>query len=96
MLEAVLATQRDRMPPAVGNAVVRQLRAPLLFVLALFIGMNSLVQRLPLIDWWLPLVGEHGVAMGVDTFGESAPGDEVYRHFGINAENLIKLVKGIL
>jgi transketolase len=32
-------------------------------------------------------------ALGVDSFGESAPGPEVYRHFGLTAEALAELVK---
>ncbi|MBL8324600.1 MAG: transketolase [Rubrivivax sp.] len=32
-------------------------------------------------------------ALGVDAFGESAPGPEVYRHFGLTAEALADLVK---
>ena len=41
--------------------------------------------------WW----GQYGVsaAIGIDTFGESAPGPQVYRHFGITAEALAALVR---
>jgi transketolase len=41
--------------------------------------------------WW----GQYGcvAALGVDTYGESAPGPQVYRHFGLTAEALADLVK---
>ena len=41
--------------------------------------------------WW----GQYGVAaaMGVDTFGESAPGPDVFEHFGLTASNLADLVE---
>jgi len=36
--------------------------------------------------WW----GQYGCvdALGIDTFGESAPAPEVFKHFGLTAENL--------
>ncbi|MBI5718064.1 MAG: transketolase [Burkholderiales bacterium] len=41
--------------------------------------------------WW----GQYGcvAALGVDSFGESAPGPEVYRHFNLTAEALADLVR---
>ena len=41
--------------------------------------------------WW----GQYGVqaAIGLDTFGESAPAPQVYQHFGITAEALVALVR---
>jgi transketolase len=40
--------------------------------------------------WW----GQYGcaAALGVDRFGESAPGPEVYRHLGLTVERLVELV----
>jgi transketolase len=31
--------------------------------------------------------------LGVDTFGESAPGPDVYKHFGLTAEHLADVVQ---
>ena len=45
--------------------------------------------------WWLPLVGEQGVAMGVDTFGESAPASALFKHFGLTVENVMATVQGL-
>ncbi len=44
--------------------------------------------------WW----GQYGcvAALGVDRFGESAPGPELYRHFGLTAEALAALVRAHL
>jgi transketolase len=50
------------------------------------IGVEAGVTR-----WW----GQYGcvAALGVDTFGESAPGPQVYKHFGLTAERLADLVQ---
>lgn len=33
--------------------------------------------------YWRGVVGEEGLALGVDTFGESAPAEALYKHFGL-------------
>jgi transketolase len=50
------------------------------------IGVEAGITR-----WW----GQYGcvAALGVDTFGESAPAGDVYRHFGLTAQALIELVQ---
>ncbi len=47
-------------------------------------------------DYWQRYTGLDGRVLGVPSFGESAPGDVVYEHFGINVANLIQLTKSIL
>ena len=49
------------------------------------IGIEAGVTR-----WW----GQYGcvAALGVDSFGESAPGPQVYEHFGLTAQRLAELV----
>jgi transketolase len=47
-------------------------------------------------DYWLKYVGLEGRVMGVDTFGESAPAGDVYKHFGLTTENVIETVESIL
>ena len=37
-------------------------------------------------DYWRKYVGLDGTVMGVSSFGESAPGNAVYEHFGITAQ----------
>ena len=50
------------------------------------VGVEAGVTR-----WW----GQYGcvAALGVDSFGESAPAAAVYEHFGLTAEHLAKLVE---
>ncbi|MFT3961235.1 transketolase [Propionivibrio sp.] len=38
---------------------------------------------------WGKYVGRHGAAIGIDTFGESAPAGELFRHFGITAARTV-------
>jgi transketolase len=47
-------------------------------------------------DYWLKYVGLEGKVIGIDTFGESAPAPEVYKHFGITAENVVAAVESLL
>jgi transketolase len=47
-------------------------------------------------DYWRKYVGLNGKVIGLDTFGESAPADQVYKHFGITAENVAKAVESLL
>jgi transketolase len=42
---------------------------------------------------WPKYVGMQGKAVGVDTFGESAPAEDVYKAFGVTAENVVKAVE---
>lgn len=45
---------------------------------------------------WERYVGDNGTIIGLDDFGTSAPAGEVYEHFGITVENIIKAVKKYL
>ncbi|MEN8108102.1 MAG: transketolase [Pseudomonadota bacterium] len=47
-------------------------------------------------DYWRKYVGLNGKVIGIDTFGESAPAGDVYKHFGITAENVARAVEDIL
>ena len=44
-------------------------------------------------DIWRKYVGLEGAVIGIDTFGESAPAGELYKYFGITAENVVKAVE---
>ena len=46
--------------------------------------------------FWGKYVGLDGKVIGLDTFGESAPAPDVYKHFGITAENVVKAVEDVL
>ena len=47
-------------------------------------------------DYWRKYVGLNGKVVGLDTFGESAPADQVYKHFGITADSVVKAVESLL
>ena len=41
------------------------------------------------VDYWHKFVGPAGEILGLDSFGESAPGDVLFSHFGFTVENVI-------
>jgi transketolase len=45
---------------------------------------------------WERYVGSRGAMIGVDRFGESAPGPRVMREFGFTAEQIVQAAKGVL
>ena len=45
---------------------------------------------------WRAWVGEDGAVAGVDTFGKSAPYEEVYEHFGLTPEKVAGLVESVI
>ncbi len=47
-------------------------------------------------DGWYKYVGLEGKVVGVNTFGESAPAADVYRHFGLDAAHVAEAVKSTL
>ena len=47
-------------------------------------------------DGWRKYVGLDGLSIGVDTFGESAPAADVYRHLGLTAERLAAAIRARL
>ena len=47
-------------------------------------------------DLWRKYVGLEGAVVGIDTFGESAPAADVFKHFGFTPENVAKAVRSVL
>ncbi len=47
-------------------------------------------------DCWWRYVGASGRVIGMQTFGASAPADELFRHFGFSTENVIKVAGELL
>jgi len=47
-------------------------------------------------DFWRKYVGLEGAVVGIDRFGESAPGGELFKHFGFTPEQVAAAIKGIL
>ena len=47
-------------------------------------------------DYWYKYVGLDGEIIGIDTFGESAPAEELFKYFGFTVENVVDAVKRII
>ena len=45
---------------------------------------------------WLKYVTDEGDSIGIDKFGESAPGDEVMEEYGFTVENVVQRAKALL
>jgi len=47
-------------------------------------------------DFWRKYVGLEGAVVGIDRFGESAPGGELFKYFGFTPEKVAATVKAVL
>jgi transketolase len=47
-------------------------------------------------DGWWKYVGHGGAVIGIDTFGESAPGGVLFRHFGFTVEHVMATVRKVI
>ena len=47
-------------------------------------------------DGWWRYVGQDGRVIGMHTFGQSAPADELFRHYGFSHENVMKVAREVL
>ena len=47
-------------------------------------------------DCWKKYIGFDGLAFGIDTFGKSAPYKDIYKYFGLTAENIAKQTKRLI
>ncbi len=43
--------------------------------------------------YWKKYTGNNGLNFGINDFGKSAPYKEIYTHFGLDAESIIKRIK---
>ena len=46
-------------------------------------------------DAWYKYVGLNGQVVGIDTFGESAPADELFKHFGFTTEKVVEAINNV-
>ena len=44
-------------------------------------------------NYWKKYTGTNGLNFGIDNFGKSAPYKEIYNHFKLNSESIIKEIK---
>ena len=47
-------------------------------------------------DFWYKYVGLDGRIVGMTTFGESAPGGDLMKHFGFTVDNVVAVVEEVL
>lgn len=47
-------------------------------------------------DLWYKYVGINGKVIGLNRFGESAPAEQLFEHFGFTVENVVDTVKSVL
>jgi transketolase len=73
----------DRQPPMYRDVVL----IPTLPKIAVEAGVS---------DFWRKYVGLKGAVVGIDRYGESAPGAKLFEHFGFTADNVAKAVKSVL
>ena len=46
-------------------------------------------------DFWRKYVGLDGAVVGIDTFGESAPAGDLFKHFGFTVENVVAAINSV-
>ena len=44
-------------------------------------------------SYWKKYTGMKGLSFGIDDFGKSAPYKDIYDHFNLNSEKIIKKIK---
>jgi transketolase len=73
----------DRQPPMYRDVVL----IPTLPKIAVEAGVS---------DFWRKYVGLDGAVVGIDRYGESAPGARLFEYFGFTVDNVVKAVKSVL
>ncbi len=48
------------------------------------------------VDYWYKFVGLDGKVIGMTTYGESAPTDDLYKEFGITADAVVEAVQSLV
>ena len=56
----------------------------------LSIGIKRVAIEASHADWWRKYVGLEGEVIGMTSFGESGPGNDLFEHFGLTKEKIIK------
>ncbi len=46
-------------------------------------------------DWWNKYVNKTGAIVGMNDFGESAPGDDLQKHFGFTTKNILNIINSL-
>ena len=48
------------------------------------------------VDYWYKFVGLDGKVIGMTTYGESAPADQLYKEFGITTDAVVEAVNSLV
>jgi len=59
-------------------------------------GLPRVAVEAGVTDYWRKYVGLEGAVIGIDRYGESAPGGELMKHFGFTPERIAAAVKTVL
>jgi len=59
-------------------------------------GIRRVAVEAGITDFWRKYVGLEGAVVGMDTFGESAPASDLFKHFGFTVENVVKAAKSVI
>ena len=59
-------------------------------------GLPRVAVEAGVTDGWYKYVGLNGKVVGLDRFGESAPAEELFEHFGFTVDNVVAVVKSVL
>jgi transketolase len=73
----------DRQDPGYRNAVLPH-------------GVPRIAVEAGVSDFWRKYVGLEGAVIGIDRFGESAPGDVLFKYFGFTVDHVVAAVQGVL
>ena len=73
----------DRQPPMYRDVVL----IPTVRKVAVEAGVR---------DFWRKYVGLEGAVVGIDRYGESAPGAKLFEYFGFTVDNVVNAVKSVL
>jgi len=59
-------------------------------------GVKRVAIEVGVTDYWAKFVGLDGGYVGINTYGESAPGGVLMEHFGFTVDNVVKTVQSVL
>jgi transketolase len=59
-------------------------------------GVRCVAIEAGVTDYWRKYVGLEGGVVGIDTFGESAPANVLFQHFGLTVEHIVDAAKAAL
>jgi transketolase len=59
-------------------------------------GMPRVAVEAGVGDYWRKYVGLEGAVIGIDRYGESAPGPELFKYFGFTVDKVVAAVKSVI